>query len=110
MRGIGHSGDRECAVVTGHADAGGGYELAEDESMRGGGLNRRGCGSRGATAGSGEAWSASDGGELLGRGRGDDGKRSVVAGEAEAPKGNRLGRRKAMAAGWGGGSGQTGFG
>src|SRR5258708_30440554 len=84
MSGIGYGSDWECAVVTGYAYTGGGYELPDDKSMRGGGLDCRRCGCRRACAGSGESRGASDIGKLCGRRRRDDGKRAVVGGDADS--------------------------
>src|SRR5258708_7548182 len=90
MRGIGHAGDWKCTVVTGHADAGSCNELADDESMRGGGLYCGGCGGRGAATRSGQTRSAGDVSKLCGGRRGDDGKRAVVASHADSRNSHRL--------------------
>jgi len=109
VRGIGHGSDRERAVVTGYADAGGGYELTGDKSMRGGGLNRgRGRG-RSATAGSGESGSAGDVGKLRGARHGDDGKGAVVSGDADSRDGCGLAGGEAVRGGGGDGYEKTVF-
>src|SRR5712692_5760174 len=109
MRGIGHTGDGKSAVVAGDADAGSGYELADDETMNSGGLNGGSGGSRGASAGSGESRSASDVRELRRRGNGDDGERAVVAGNADASNGDGLPCREAVRGAGGDGNEKTVF-
>ena len=84
VRGVGHAGDLECAVVTGDADSRGGDELANGQSVRGGRLNGGGCRSGGSTAGGCESRCACDVGELRAAQNRDDWKRAVVAGDADA--------------------------
>src|SRR6266446_4822303 len=78
MYGVRHAGDGECAVVAGYANARGGDELADDESVGRGGLNRRVGRRGGASAGCRESGRASDVGELRAARYRDHRKRAVV--------------------------------
>ena len=96
MRGVWHGGNGERAVVTRDTDAGGGDELADDESVRDCGLygGRGGCG--GAAAAGGQSGCAGDVGELRVAGSGDHGECAVVAGDGDACDGNGLSGGKSV--------------
>src|SRR5260370_32867871 len=107
---MGHGGDWKCAVVTGHADARGGDKLAGNEAMRGDRLDGCGCGGRGAATRSGQTRSAGDVRKLRGGRRGDDGKRAVVASDADSRNSHRLPGGETMRSGRGDGHQKTIFG
>ena len=90
MRGIRDAGYGEGAVVSGDADASGGNELADYETMRRGGLDccRGRCGS--SSAGGGQAGGSGNVGELCAAGNRDDRECAVVAGDADSCDGYGL--------------------
>ena len=95
-RRIRNGSNRKRAVVSRDTDAARGYELADDKTVRRGGLNRSGCGSRCASSRSCESGCASDIGELRGGRCGDHGERAVVAGDADSRDGHGLARGEAV--------------
>src|SRR5260370_21862326 len=110
VRRIRNGSNRKGAVVSRDADAARGYELTRDKTVRRGGLNRRGCGSRCASSRSGESGSASDVGKLRRRWSGNDGERAVIACDADSRDGHGLACREAVRGRGGDGDEGTVFG
>src|SRR5260370_24458512 len=110
VRGIRNGSNRKGAVVARDADAAGGHELTGDKTVRRGGLNRSGCGSRCASSRSGESGSASDVRKLRRRWSGNDGERAVIAGGAASGDGHGWPCREAVRGRRGDGDEKTVFG
>src|SRR5260370_2831755 len=107
MRRVRHAGDGKCAVVSGDANARGGDELAEDEAVGYGGLNRPRGGRSGASARCpASGWAGGGGGLAAGRYR-DHRKRAVVTTDPDARDGHGLSRGKTVRCAGGDGDEKT---
>src|SRR6202042_1877095 len=109
MRRVGDAQDIEGAVVAGNGDARYGDELADAEAVRGERLNCCGGASRSSATGIREARRAGEVRELSAVQNGDDGKRAVVARDADTRDCDRLACGEAVSGGGGDGDEESVF-